>query len=90
MAIGDVNVAISAANTELTFQPSGTNVFFVNLVWAKDAQLPNLTDGALITQQGYGVTNGFPRGFFITNSFYLRIPAQGGADISGYSMIQTA
>jgi len=88
LAVGDVNVSISAANTVLDFQPAGSNVFFVTIVFSNNSYMYNLTNGTLITQQGYGVTNGAPRGFFVDNSIYLRIPAQGGSDVSGFTAIQ--
>jgi hypothetical protein len=89
MAVGDVTVTMSASNTILTFQPAGANVFFINAVFSASGTMYSLYNGANVTQQGQGITNGIPRGFFVTNSIYLRIPAQGGADFSGFSAIQT-
>ena len=86
MAVGDVSIGISSANTVLTVQPSGTNVLEVNCVFSATSKMYSLTDGANVTQQGYGVQSG--NSFYINNTIYLNIAAQGAGDYSGYSAIQ--
>ena len=86
MAIGDVSISVSSANTVLNLQPSGANVLEVNCVFSATSKMYSLTDGVNVTQQGYGVQSG--NSFYINNTIYLTIPAQGAGDYSGYSAIQ--
>jgi hypothetical protein len=88
LAIGDFNISFSGDNVVLSFQPAGSNVFYISSVFSGSSLKYSLTDGTDVSQQGQSVDNGQPRGFFIDNSVYLRIPNQGAGDHSAFSGLQ--
>lgn len=88
LAVGDFTVTLSGDNAVLSFQPAGTNVFYISSVFSGSSFKYSLYDGTDVSQQGQSVDNGQPRGFFITNSVYLRIPNQGAGDHSAFCALQ--
>tara|TARA_Y100000296_G_C5051356_1_gene194999 strand:- start:47 stop:328 length:282 start_codon:yes stop_codon:yes gene_type:complete len=88
LAVGDFTITLSGDNAVLAFQPAGSNVFYISSVFSGSSFKYSLTDGTDLSQQGQSVDNGQPRGFFIDNSVYLRIPNQGAGDHSAFSSLQ--
>jgi len=88
LAVGDFTITLSGDNAVLAFQPAGSNVFYISSVFSGSSFKYALTDGTDVSQQGQSVDNGQPRGFFIDNSVYLRIPNQGAGDHSAFSSLQ--
>lgn len=95
VAVGDIIVDISAANSTLDFQPAaGVEVMITLMALDNTGTMPQMYDGTgdpqinctvATTSHDYANCK-----FGITNGHYLRIGALGAGNYSGYSGIQTA
>jgi hypothetical protein len=87
MAVGDTVQGFSAANADLLFQPAAT-VSVIILSAHSSANPALLYDGANTAQVNNNKLQGMSQKMIITNTYYIRLQAEGAGSYSGFTGIQ--
>ena len=86
MAIGDIIGAFSGNGAQLQYQPAGTIKILVTTIGG-GANSCRIHDGTNYSTL-IGTSGATPVKFFIDNSFYLHLDAQGAGQYGGFTGIQ--
>jgi len=87
MAVGDTVQGFSSANADLIFQPAAT-VSVIILSAHSTVNPAMLYNGASVAQGDNNKLQGMNQKMIITNTYYIRLQAQGAGDYSGFTGIQ--
>jgi hypothetical protein len=87
MAVGDTVQGFSSDNTDLIFQPAAT-VSVIILSAHSTVNPAMLYNGTNIAQVDNNKLQGMNQKMIITNTFWIRLQAQGAGDFSGFTGIQ--